>query len=91
MGEAEELFKQVLEQMEEAQGEEHSATLTSMYYLASFLYAQKQYDDASMLYQRAILGFQRLFGDEHPRTLECSKQYASMLEDMRVDSGSALK
>ena len=81
--EAERMHRQTLQLQEKALGVEHPNTLTSIWCLAYLLHGQGQYDDSNILYQRAYVGFQKMLGLEHPTTLSCSKQYRSMLDDMK--------
>lgn len=59
-------------------GTEHPDTLSSVYGLADLNQCRKQYDNASILYQRACSGYQKILGSDHPDTLNCSKDYFSM-------------
>jgi len=81
--EAEDMQRQVLEIRERMLGLDHPNTLESVYGLAYLLQSRKQYDDASILYQRACLGFQNSLGANHPTTLACSKNYSSLLQEMK--------
>jgi hypothetical protein len=47
---------------EEGAGKDHPDMLTSIYCLAFLLHSQKQYNDASILYQRACAGYEEKLG-----------------------------
>jgi tetratricopeptide (TPR) repeat protein len=80
---AEEMSRRALDGREKVLGPEHPMTLTSVYCLGYLLQNQKQYNEASILYQRACSGYQKTLGLDHPTTLACSKQYLSLLEELK--------
>ena len=75
--------QRTLELRERVLGKEHPDTLMGIYCLAYLLQNQKRYDSSSVLYQRALLGYQKKLGLDHPATLACSKHYSSLLEEMK--------
>jgi hypothetical protein len=75
--------RRALEGREKVLGVEHPDTLTSVYCLAYLLHVKGQYDSASDLYPRAIAGFRNTLRPNHPTTLACSENFASMLHESR--------
>jgi hypothetical protein len=73
----EEMHRRTLELSERVLGKEHPHTVTSIYCLAYLLQNWKRYDSSSVLYQRALLGYQKTLGLDHPTTLACSEHYTS--------------
>src|SRR5436305_963589 len=80
--EAEDINRRTLELRERVLGKEHPDTLMSIYWLAYLLQKRKRYDSSSVLYQRALLGYQKKLGLDYPTTLACSKHYSSLLGEM---------
>ena len=75
--------RQTLELSEKILGTKHPNTLISAWNLAYLLESQKRYQDASVLYQRASIGFQEVLGLSHPTTLACLEYHKSMIELMK--------
>jgi hypothetical protein len=67
---------------EKVLGLEHPDTLTRVDNLAYLLHSQQQFQQASVLYQRALSGYQQTLGLAHPKTLACGSSYSSMLQEM---------
>ncbi len=63
-------------------GVEHPDRLNSIYFLAYLLHNQRRYNDASVLYVRASIGFSKAMGPDHPTTQKCSRESSSMLFEM---------
>jgi hypothetical protein len=76
------MHQRTLELRESVLGKEHPDTLMSIYCLAHLLQRRKRYDDSSIFYQRALLGYEKRLGLDHPTTLACSKHYSSLLEEI---------
>jgi len=62
----------VLEGSEKALGEEHPATLTTVYCLAFLFHQRQQYEAALALYEGASSGYEQGLGPEHPTTISCA-------------------
>ncbi|MCJ1405825.1 hypothetical protein MMC11_009055 [Xylographa trunciseda] len=62
---------------------EHPDTLRSVMGLAITLAYQGRYQDASILFQRASTGLQKSLGEGHPDTLNCLRDYESLIEKMK--------
>ena len=77
------MHRRVLERSEKLLGAEHPSTLLSVDNLAVLLHSQKQYYEASILYQRASAGFLKTLGPDHPDTRLCSEKYSAMKRDMQ--------
>ena len=69
--EAEGMYRQTLELMEKALGQEHPSMLASMNSLAIVLRGQGKYKEAERMHQRALELSEKVLGQEHPDTL-CS-------------------
>jgi Tetratricopeptide repeat len=78
----EEMHRQVLEPRETVLGKEHPSTLTSVYYLAYLVSTRKQFEKASVLYQRALSGYRLTLRPGHPTTVACERHYSSMQRKM---------
>lgn len=50
-------------------GIEHPNTLTSVKYLGLMLERQGRYKEAEAMHQRALAGYEKVLGAEHPETL----------------------
>jgi tetratricopeptide (TPR) repeat protein len=68
-GEAEAMYRQALQLMEEVLGEGHPNTLGSMSNLAIVLNNQGKYDEAEAMYRRTLQLMEKVLGEEHPATL----------------------
>jgi hypothetical protein len=55
-------------------------TLTSVHCLARLLSSVYDYDEALDLYDRAIIGCNRILGREHPTTIACQRHRALLIE-----------
>ncbi|KAL3488611.1 putative kinesin light chain [Aspergillus germanicus] len=78
-GEAEIVFRNVLEMREGACGTEDPDTLVSVSQLGSVLDGQGKYDEAEALHRRALQGYEKVLGPEHPDTLTSVGQLGSVL------------
>jgi tetratricopeptide (TPR) repeat protein len=78
-GEAEVVFRNVLEMREGACGPEHADTLTSVSQLGSVLARQGKYEEAEAMHRRALQGYEKVLGLEHPDTLTSVSQLGSVL------------
>jgi hypothetical protein len=72
--------------MEEVLGKTHPDTLTSVHCLAYLLQKKQEYEEASLLYQRACTGYNFLLGSEHPTTKACVNYYSIMLSSLQESS-----
>lgn len=81
--EAEEMQRRTLELKEKALGKEHSSTSVSVWWLAYLLEGQRSLNGSTSLYERACTGFQKVLGPDHPDTVSCSKQYESILKNVK--------
>ena len=63
--------RQTLEIREEILGKMHPDTLASVYNLAYLLEKKQEYEEASLLYERACTGYNLVLGSEHPDTKAC--------------------
>ena len=77
------MSQRALDGREKITGKELPDTIGTVYYLASVFRRQKKYDDASTPYRRARVGSERVLGLDHLVTISCSRDYSSMLEEMR--------
>jgi tetratricopeptide (TPR) repeat protein len=82
-GEAEVVFRNVLEMREGACGPEHADTLTSVSQLGSVLARQGKYEEAEAMHRRALQGYEKVLGPEHPDTLTSMANLASMYFDQK--------
>jgi len=64
-------------------GEEHPDTFKSMDSLAVLLQNQRKYDEAEVLYRKALDGRKKVLGEEHPDTLSSMSYYAYCVERRR--------
>ena len=78
--EAEAMHRQALEEREKALRQEHSNTLTSVYYLAFLLYRKQHYPAAVGLYLRGYEGYAKVLGAQHLTTAACFQNYKSALK-----------
>jgi CHAT domain-containing protein/Tfp pilus assembly protein PilF len=78
--EAEPLFKQVLQIIENVLGKEHPSTLRSMNNLAFLYKAQGRYSEAEPLYKQALQLREKVLGKEHPSTLSSMNNLAILYE-----------
>ncbi|KAK7990391.1 kinesin light chain 1 [Apiospora arundinis] len=68
-GEAERLYRSVLELSEKVLGREHPSTLTSMNNLAEVLRQQGKYEEAEQMHRQTLELRKKVLGREHPDTL----------------------
>lgn len=80
---AETMNRKVLNGEEKMLGLEHPDTLLSLYCLARLFHTQQRYSDASVLYRRASEGYMNILGPDHPHTQACSRDYESMIDEMK--------
>jgi hypothetical protein len=57
--------------------------LTSVYCLAHLLSAIHDHHKALDLYERAIIGYNKVLGPEHPTTIACQRYRALLLETIK--------
>ncbi len=76
------MHRRALQYREEVLGPEHPDTLHSVWSVAFFMKNNQKYDDALAYYQRACLGYKKVFGKGHPDTVECMQQYSALMEEM---------
>jgi tetratricopeptide (TPR) repeat protein len=81
-GEAEVVFRNVLEMREGACGPEHPDTLTSVSQLGWVLARQGKYEEAEAMHRRALQGREKVLGPEHPDTLTSMHNLASTLKQL---------
>ena len=67
--EAEQLFRQSVQQREKVLGTTHEDTLWSKYQLAYTLYEQQKYDEAEQLLRQSVQQRETVLGAEHKDTL----------------------
>jgi tetratricopeptide (TPR) repeat protein len=87
---AEELYRKMLDRREEALGKEHLDTLVAIWNLALVLYAQRRYKDAAGFHERALLGFKKALGPNHPRTVRFRGDYSAMKDAWRLEQSTEL-
>lgn len=63
---AEQLYRQTVDELTSALGREHSDTLAARSNLASLLYCQAQYDEAEEMYRDVIATSERVLGPKNP-------------------------
>ncbi|KAL4737696.1 hypothetical protein BDV11DRAFT_171685 [Aspergillus similis] len=80
-GEAEIVFRNVLEIRERACGPEHPDTLTSVSWLGSVLAKQGKYEEAEAMHRRGLAGSEKVLGPEHPDTLTSANNLGLVLAD----------
>ena len=73
------MFREVLELEKRVLGPEHPDTLMTIFSIADVLQRQGRYDEASIYYQQACLGFDKVLGSSHPTALNCSRHYRVIL------------
>jgi len=76
---AEAMNRQTLEIREEVLGKTHPDTLISVYCLAYLLQNKQEYEEASILYERACTSYKLSLGSEYPTTKACVNHYSAML------------
>ncbi|KAH7406071.1 kinesin light chain 1 [Phaeosphaeria sp. MPI-PUGE-AT-0046c] len=77
---AEQIHRETLATKEKVLGKAHRVTLLSVYWLAEAVHDQARYRDALPLYERALRGFETVFGMEHKMTKECAEQVSVVQE-----------
>ncbi|KAL9627573.1 MAG: hypothetical protein Q9164_007567, partial [Protoblastenia rupestris] len=77
--EAEELFRQSVQEREKVLGKEHVDTFESKYWLAYILYKQQKYPEAEELFQQSVQGREKVLGKEHVDTLESKRHLQDFL------------
>jgi hypothetical protein len=83
---AEEMHRQALGLKGTVLRKEHPSTLTSVNSLANLLSTRHQFEQVSILYQRALLGYRLKLGPAHPIAIACERYYSSMLHEMELGS-----
>ncbi|KAL2783320.1 putative kinesin light chain [Aspergillus keveii] len=78
-GEAEIIFRNVLEMRERACGSDDVNTLASVSQLGSVLHDQGRYAEAEAMHRPALQGREKVLGSEHPDTLTSVSQLGSVL------------
>lgn len=84
-GEAEQLFRQSVQQREKVLGTEHEGTLSSKHGLALTLHHQQKYEEAEQLLRQLILQQEKVLGAEHEGTLD-SKE---LLQEVTLPQASS--
>jgi len=69
--------------MEKVFGNTHLDTLISIHCLADILQNRHEFEEASLLYQKACAGYKLSLGFEHPVTRACVDHYSTMLSSRR--------
>lgn len=64
-------------------GDEYPYMISCAWILSHILQAQERYHEASILYRRALAGYEKTYGLDHPMTQRCSQYYASLVREMR--------
>ena len=67
---------------EKALGPEHPQVATSLNNLAALYYAQGQYAEAELLFQRALAIWEKALGPEHPQVASSLENYAALLREL---------
>ncbi|KAI1820891.1 hypothetical protein F4861DRAFT_542494 [Xylaria intraflava] len=80
-GEAERLFRQLLEISERMLGREHDKTLTCMNNLAHILDDQGNYEEAEKMYRYELGLAEKVLGEEHAKTLVSKNNLAQCLHE----------
>ncbi|CZR66334.1 uncharacterized protein PAC_16235 [Phialocephala subalpina] len=65
-------------------GPVHLSTLASVYSLALCLHKAGKHEEAALYYRRARTGFEQSLGANHPTSVACTKNYASMQEEIAL-------
>jgi hypothetical protein len=86
--EAGEIKWRVLKRCKKALGKKHPYTL-SVSRFAVLLQEQHRYKNALAQYERAYMGYTRVYGKEHPTTKGCWKRYTSLVTAMFISSISS--
>jgi pentatricopeptide repeat protein len=87
----EELYRKILDKREEVLGKEHPDTLFIVWHLAALFHKQRRFEDASVLYERALAGFEKALRLDHPDSVRCREDYSAMNETWRLEQASVLK
>ena len=80
---AQALLQQMIRIKEDVLGKTQPDTLTSVYCLAYLLQNKQEYEEASILYQRACVGYKSSLGSEHPITKACIDNHSVMLNSLK--------
>jgi len=83
---AELLYKQVLQLLEQTIGPDHSTLATTLNNLAVVYEAQGKYTEAAPLYQRALALMERTLGPDHPNLAVALDNYADLLRKMQREA-----
>ena len=82
-----------LARREKALDVDHPDRLRSVYYLSHLLKVTQDHHEAVNIYQRTIVGLNKILGPEHPITVACQRYRASHdknKETLRMTLASAL-
>ncbi|KAI9737602.1 MAG: hypothetical protein M1818_005606 [Claussenomyces sp. TS43310] len=83
--EAEHLLRETLQQMEDALGAGAKDTVWSVWSLAKTLAERRQYDEALVLYPRAMHGIEKMYGSDSHLVQVCNEEYTSLREERQHD------
>jgi tetratricopeptide (TPR) repeat protein len=75
--------------VEKALGPDHPHVATSLNNLAGLYYAQGQYAQAELLYQRALAILEKALGAEHPHIAIALENYAELLRKLKRSTEAA--
>jgi hypothetical protein len=68
----------------EGAGRDHPDTLMSVYCLTHLLSVIYDHYEALNLYERAITGYNKVLGRDHPTTTACRRNMALLVEKMQL-------
>jgi hypothetical protein len=68
---------------EKTLGPDHGNTTVTLLDLAGLLNEQRKYEEASLLYKRALPVAERMWGKEDSWVIECSEEYFDLLERLK--------
>ena len=83
---AEPLYQQVLQLLEQTIGPDHPTLATTLNNLAVVYEAQGKYAEAAPLYQRALALMERTLGPDHPNLAATLDNYADLLRKMQREA-----
>ena len=81
--EAEQLFRQSVQEREKVLGKEHINTLRSKYRLAVTLHQQQKYPEAEQLFRQSVQEREKVLGKEHIDTLRSKYRLALTLHEQQ--------
>ncbi|MCJ1347918.1 hypothetical protein MMC31_006148 [Peltigera leucophlebia] len=74
MAEAEAMYLRALAGCEKTLGPNHKSTLETRYNLADLFEGKSMLQDAARHFELVVQGFTKLFGPEHPKTVDASNR-----------------